>query len=317
MTPENPLVSIIIPTYNRAHLIGETLDSVLAQTYENWECIVVDDGSTDNTEELMAEYMTKDARFQYHHRPKDRLPGGNAARNYGFEVSMGEYIQWFDSDDLMASNFLSRKLEELRKRDVDFIVSRCLNFDSKDTYVVNKYNGNLSNEFSGENYIQEKIYWMTPDFLIKRSCVEECHFDESLKSGQETNFFIVFLSKTICKGIFINENLSFRRLHDLSIQQKLKKSKNAAYLGKLKSLLSTYMQVYKDIDYETKYLLQNKIMTIYYKLKLKNVESTGFFKFSINLILNRNIIKTTSFLISFFLNSYLNMGYKLFEFSRK
>lgn len=87
MTNQNPLVSIIIPTFNRAHLIGETLDSVLAQTYPNWECIVVDDGSTDNTDEVMAEYMARDARFQYHHRPEDRLPGGNAARNYGVEFS--------------------------------------------------------------------------------------------------------------------------------------------------------------------------------------------------------------------------------------
>lgn len=109
MPSSSPLVSIIIPTYNRAHLIGETLDSVLAQTYQNWECIVVDDGSTDGTDEVMAAYMAKDTRFQYHHRPKDRLPGGNAARNYGFEVSKGEYIQWFDSDDLMLPEFINEK----------------------------------------------------------------------------------------------------------------------------------------------------------------------------------------------------------------
>ncbi len=60
----NPLVSIIIPTYNRAHLIHETLDSVLAQTYTNWECIVVDDGSSDNTEEVLESYINKDFRFQ-------------------------------------------------------------------------------------------------------------------------------------------------------------------------------------------------------------------------------------------------------------
>lgn len=81
-----PLVSIIIPTYNRAHLIGETLDSVMAQTYTNWECIVVDDGSTDNTAELLVVYCNKDNRFQYHHRPKDRPKGANAYRNYGIDV---------------------------------------------------------------------------------------------------------------------------------------------------------------------------------------------------------------------------------------
>src|SRR5690606_34809029 len=102
----SPLVSIIIPTYNRAHLISETLDSVLAQTYTNWECIVVDDGSTDATEALLHDYMEKDKRFQYHKRPVNHLPGGNGARNYGFNQSQGEFIQWFDSDDLMVSEKL-------------------------------------------------------------------------------------------------------------------------------------------------------------------------------------------------------------------
>ncbi len=85
---QTPLVSIIIiiiiPTYNRAHLIGETLDSILAQTYTNWECIVVDDGSTDETDSLLAAYCAKDKRFQYQHRLSDRPKGANACRNYRF-----------------------------------------------------------------------------------------------------------------------------------------------------------------------------------------------------------------------------------------
>ncbi|MGC1633104.1 MAG: glycosyltransferase family 2 protein, partial [Gelidibacter sp.] len=84
---DQPLVSIIIPTLNREHLIGKTLDSILDQTYLNWECIVVDDGSLDATETLIHRYIHKDSRFQYHKRPDIHLPGGNGARNYGFEMS--------------------------------------------------------------------------------------------------------------------------------------------------------------------------------------------------------------------------------------
>ena len=61
-----PLVSIIIPTFNRAHLIGETLNSVLAQTYPYWECIIIDDGSTDNSKKIIGEYVKKDFRFHYY-----------------------------------------------------------------------------------------------------------------------------------------------------------------------------------------------------------------------------------------------------------
>ena len=75
-----PLVSIIIPTFNRAHLLSETLHSVLTQTYTNWECLVVDDGSTDDTEYVVKSYVARDARIQFHIRPKYKIKGANACR---------------------------------------------------------------------------------------------------------------------------------------------------------------------------------------------------------------------------------------------
>ncbi|HEY4538836.1 MAG TPA: glycosyltransferase family 2 protein, partial [Faecalibacter sp.] len=105
-----PLVSIIIPTFNRADLIGETLDSIIEQNYQNWECIVVDDGSTDNTEEILMRYQIKDNRFSYYKRPKFLLKSGNSCRNYGFEKSSGELIVFFDSDDVMLQDFLSSRI---------------------------------------------------------------------------------------------------------------------------------------------------------------------------------------------------------------
>jgi glycosyltransferase involved in cell wall biosynthesis len=118
----NQLVSIIIPTYNRAYLLGETLDSVSQQTYHNWECIIVDDGSTDNTDEVVGEYVKKDSRFKYYHRPKEHLPGGNGARNYGFKISRGEYIQWFDSDDLMLPDKITKQVKSIYENDSLFSI---------------------------------------------------------------------------------------------------------------------------------------------------------------------------------------------------
>lgn len=98
------MVSIIIPCYNYGWLLHETLDSVLAQTYPRWECLIIDDGSTDNTREVAENYARQDARFRYSYQINK---GMSAARNAGIAAAAGEYIQFLDADDLLAP----RKLE--------------------------------------------------------------------------------------------------------------------------------------------------------------------------------------------------------------
>ena len=117
----NPLVSIIIPTYNRASLISETLDSILAQTYTNWECLIVDDGSSDNSEIIINKYVELDSRFKFYHRPADRIKGANTCRNFGFELSEGKYIQYLDSDDYISLNKIEGQVNQLEKCDLNTI----------------------------------------------------------------------------------------------------------------------------------------------------------------------------------------------------
>ncbi|MBD0823869.1 glycosyltransferase family 2 protein [Aestuariibaculum marinum] len=215
----NPLVSIIIPTFNRAHLIGETLDSVLAQTYTNWECIVVDDGSTDNTASVLQSYIDKDSRFQYHHRPKNRLPGGNAARNYGFELSSGEYIQWFDDDDLMVPEKLEVKLTYLLDNKVDFVMSKTKYFN-KNGYNNKSYGYNYSEgDINFLSFVMTHITWVTNDMIIKRSVAEKISFNEVLKSGQEFNFSCKLLLETNSLKK-VDEFLTLKRFHKISIGKK-------------------------------------------------------------------------------------------------
>jgi glycosyltransferase involved in cell wall biosynthesis len=99
-----PLVSVIVPTYNYARFIIQTLDSLRAQTYENWECVVVDDGSTDDTREVVAGVASRDARVRYF-RQENR--GQPAALNVGLRLFTGELLQILDADDLIEP----RKLE--------------------------------------------------------------------------------------------------------------------------------------------------------------------------------------------------------------
>lgn len=98
------LVSIIIPCYNYGRLLAETLDSVAAQTHTEWECLIIDDGSADNTREVAEGYQQHDKRFRYLHQQNK---GMSAARNWGITEARGNYLQFLDADDLLVP----RKLE--------------------------------------------------------------------------------------------------------------------------------------------------------------------------------------------------------------
>lgn len=112
------LVSIITPTYNCGAFIAETMDSVLAQTYTDWEMIIVDDCSTDDTREVVARYQAKDPRFIYHCLEENS--GAAVARTKAMELASGEYMAFLDSDDLWTPDKLERQLRFMRENDYAF-----------------------------------------------------------------------------------------------------------------------------------------------------------------------------------------------------
>ena len=215
-----PLVSIIIPAYNRAHLIGETLDSILAQTYTNWECIVVDDGSTDRTLLVLASFAQKDTRIQFHKRPQELPKGANSCRNYGFELCNGKYIQWFDSDDIMHQDKLKTKIEVALMHNANVIVSK------HSTSHLNSVK-----EFNLENFVSETFYIdyilgkksvITNDVMLSSSIIGNTRFDVNLHKAQEYDFFSrVFQQKlAYC---FIDVSLTLYRVSSDSISIKTSK----------------------------------------------------------------------------------------------
>ena len=210
MSTLQTLVSIIIPTYNRADLIGETLDSVIAQTYQNWECIVVDDGSSDNTEQVVQSYINKDKRFRYYHRPPEHQPGGNGARNYGFKKSKGEYIQWFDSDDLMLPQKLEVQINDLTKNNKK--IHTC---SGKQYFVEDDEYKSLKMDFSKNVFCQvasNSSQIMTPSLLIEREVFIKTgvKFNEQLTRAQET-YFLAHLF------ILVNNDLIYQSDQELFI----------------------------------------------------------------------------------------------------
>lgn len=194
----NPLVSIIIPTFNRAHFIGETLDSVLAQTYTNWECIVVDDGSADASAEVLKSYYEKDSRIQYHHRPADRPKGANACRNFGFELSKGDYIQFLDSDDSLDFFCLSERISMVTKNLTINLLIRdtSLLLDNKrNNYSINEDPIIATKDEYLKMFLRYQIPWQTMGAFYKREILDSCRFDEDLDRFQDVSFNIKVLSQ--------------------------------------------------------------------------------------------------------------------------
>jgi glycosyltransferase involved in cell wall biosynthesis len=131
-----PLVSVVIPTYNYAHYIGDALRSVQAQTYGNWECVVVDDGSTDDTEAVVADFAARDGRISYVRQANARQA---AARNNGIRRAAGEYFQFLDADDMIEPEKLERQLRFLRDNPaVDIVYSDIRYFDADDPASVRR-----------------------------------------------------------------------------------------------------------------------------------------------------------------------------------
>ncbi len=104
---ESPKISVVIACYNQAEYLMETLESVLNQTYNNWEGIIVNDGSTDNTEEIALAYVGKDCRFRYFSKENG---GVSSARNYGIKYSQGAYILPLDADDLLDFTYIEKAI---------------------------------------------------------------------------------------------------------------------------------------------------------------------------------------------------------------
>jgi len=127
------LVSIIMPAYNCGDFIGVTLDSVINQTYKNWETIVVDDCSTDNTAEVVQEYINKDNRIKYHKLVKNS--GAAVSRNEAVDLASGKYMAFLDSDDVWFPDKLTKQIGFMKENDYGFSCTSYTKIDEQGEYL--------------------------------------------------------------------------------------------------------------------------------------------------------------------------------------
>ena len=206
------LISVIVPSYNAESFLDETLKSVLSQTYENWECIIVNDGSTDNTEEIAKKWCEKDSRFRYFYKENS---GASDTRNRGIKDAKGEYIAFLDADDLYMPNFLEICLETLVKKEVDLVAPKMIDFKNTPNLTKNKNRRDI--QCSGKEGIELlfSVNGITVALLCKKSVLETVGGFTWYKKAEDLHCWmkIIFAGYKIYR---IDKYYAYRRLHDNS-----------------------------------------------------------------------------------------------------
>lgn len=196
MDGESVKISVIIPVYNKARYIEKTINSILNQTYTNFELVIIDDGSNDGSEKICDEYSKKDSRIKVIHLKNG---GVSNARNIGLSIAKGKYIQFIDSDDYIDKNMFDNLATIMDKYNPDIVMSGItkVNHQNEDIKeILPKLKGMKTRLEMLENFAEEQhttgIFGCVSNKLIKRSVIIEnnIRFNEKIKLAEDLDFYL-------------------------------------------------------------------------------------------------------------------------------
>lgn len=192
-------ISVVIPTYNREDKILRAINSVFAQTYRNWELIIVDDGSIDNTKELLKPYLSKKVKYFF-----QKNTWVSSARNFWISKTTWEYVALLDSDDEFFPEKLEKQLWLMLKYNINFSISNEIEY--KWTTEIKK--DFLSHFIFDKDLIfQNKIWVSASFFMFSKSVSDKVKFNEKLMIGEDYNFIFNVLNYFDDRWLFVNDFL--------------------------------------------------------------------------------------------------------------
>ena len=217
---EKALISVVVPCYNYARFLSETLESLMQQTYTNWECIVVDDGSTDNTAEVCKVYSLQDSRIHYIYQNNQGL---SAARNAGIKAAKGTYIQLLDSDDIISGFKFEHQLRHFEQHpEADMVYSNYQLMDEDGSHRRGVESTNWI-DMRREPFREFLLHWEKGFtipihcYLFKKSCFERWgYFQPQLPTHEDLDIQLRF-SLFGANYSMLNEVSAFYRLHKNSM----------------------------------------------------------------------------------------------------
>lgn len=246
--PEHVFISIVVPTYNRAHLIADTLKSLQKQNYDQYEIIVVDDGSTDNTEEVVK--ALADSRTQY---VKKNNAERAAARNFGASMAKGEYVNFFDSDDLALPNHLAEAAAMIQKHNHPewfHLAFAWADTDGKVFLEINKNTGDTLNQ-----KMSEGNQLSCNGVFVKRSVLSQYKFNEDRELSASEDYelwcrlaarFPLYYSNTITTWIIDHDARSVHKINGEKLIKRLKLL--IQYLKQDEKVLSYFGSKFKKVE---------------------------------------------------------------------
>lgn len=206
--------SIIIPVYNVAPYLRECLDSVLAQTFDGWECICVNDGSTDGSSSILDEYASKDKRFRIIHKENE---GVSVARNLALDQARGDWVCFLDSDDIWDVETLDHVNGIIEKENPDLVRFRFKHFNQRALPCRTEQNRDykviadkdLINKFVNDELIQNGFIWL---LFIRRNLVDGIRFPVGVKYAEDALFALEVFSKltTFVQSEFVGYHYRLR-----------------------------------------------------------------------------------------------------------
>jgi glycosyltransferase involved in cell wall biosynthesis len=280
------LVSVIIPCYNQGNYLNETLESVYNQTYTDWECIIVDDGSTDETNVVSNQWVEKDNRFKYFYKDNN---GVSSARNLGIQKSTGKYFQFIDSDDLLEETKIEVSLNLLNDNFNSNVIVSNFKMVSSDSKTITDAFCKLKKElFTLENF----LYQWNKTFSVQVQCgffeaslFDTISFPENL-SAQEDWVVWIELFKKNAKFIFIDKPLALYRIHPTSRMMTLGIDDNQI------KILDNFREILSSEEYYkfSKYLLSESYSSnVSFKSEIKKIKTSNIYQSGLMI---RKVIKT-------------------------
>lgn len=287
------LISIVVPVYNVEKYLKKCVESIFLQTYSNYELILVDDGSTDNSGKICDDFFEKDTRVKVIHQTNQGLSG---ARNTGIAEAKGEYITFIDSDDYVQDIYLEKLLEMIITYDADMAICLPCKFYDGERPIVESFDVNLTEIFAPQDALESMLYRKKVNSyawgkLYKKELFEIIRFPEKkLFEDTRTLYKIYHISKRIAfnparlyfyyqrQGSIVNSQFNKKKLEQVTANEEILEFVKHNYPDIQKAAISKYFvaaadiyrQIPKDVEYKAEKDYVQGILLQYRKIVWKD-----------------------------------------------